>query len=53
MHALEQLTLYYRRMPYTEAIQWLNDHGVKNTVTDADGKEIERDFQFGDVITQN
>ena len=40
---------HFRRMPYTEAIQWLNNHGVKNTVTDADGKEIERDFQFGDV----
>ena len=36
-------------MPYTEAIQWLNDHGIKNAVKQEDGTEIEVDFKFGDV----
>ena len=38
-----------RRMPYTEAIAWLNEHGIKNAVKQEDGTEIEVDFKFGDV----
>ncbi|KAJ3413297.1 hypothetical protein HDV05_008214 [Chytridiales sp. JEL 0842] len=35
----------FRRMPYTDAIQWLKDHGIKNEKT---GK----DFEFGEDIPE-
>jgi hypothetical protein len=40
-------------MPYTEAIKWLNDNNVKNTIKQEDGTEIEVDFKFGDVCVSS
>lgn len=37
-------TLPFKRLPYTEALEWLNEHGIKNE----DGEE----FKFGDDIAE-
>ncbi|KAI9366035.1 hypothetical protein DFJ73DRAFT_806814 [Zopfochytrium polystomum] len=36
----------FRRMPYSDAIKWLNEHGIKNEKTGAD-------FQFGEDIPES
>ncbi|KAI8815958.1 uncharacterized protein EV422DRAFT_547736 [Fimicolochytrium jonesii] len=43
----------FRRMAYSDAIKWLNDHGIKKDVLDADGTKIgEADYEFGEDIPE-
>ncbi|KAJ3294493.1 hypothetical protein HK104_003531 [Borealophlyctis nickersoniae] len=43
----------FRRMQYSEAIQWLKEHGIKKDVLDEEGNKIgEADYEFGEDIPE-
>ncbi|KAJ3150947.1 hypothetical protein HDU89_002945 [Geranomyces variabilis] len=47
-------TKRFRRMNYADAIQWLNDNGVKKDVLDAEGNVIgQADYEFGEDIPES
>jgi asparaginyl-tRNA synthetase len=44
----------FRRMNYSDAIKWLNDHGIKKDVLDENGVKIgEADYEFGEDIPES
>ena len=45
---LEKVKRPFHRMSYTEAVQWLNDNGIKLNKKTADGSEIQVDFPWGE-----
>ena len=44
----------FKRMNYSDAIKWLNDHGIKKDVLDESGAKIgEVDYEFGEDIPES
>jgi asparaginyl-tRNA synthetase len=43
----------FKRMDYSDAIKWLNGHGIKKDVMDENNVKIgEMDYKFGDEIPE-
>ena len=44
----------FRRMNYTDAIRWLNEHGIKKDILDENGIKIgEADYEYGEDIPES
>jgi asparaginyl-tRNA synthetase len=44
----------FRRMNYSDAIQWLKDHNVKKEIKDEEGRVIgHADYEFGEDIPES
>lgn len=44
----------FKRMDYSDAIKWLNEHGIKKDVLDENGVKIgEADYEFGEDIPES
>jgi asparaginyl-tRNA synthetase len=44
----------FKRMNYSDAIQWLKDHGIKKDIFDENNNKIgEADYEFGEDIPES